>query len=94
MAPAHMPVELRWPRGDRRAFRLSAAIDPEHIVFSSDLPFPEGAPVEARFTLPGDPRAIEATVEIAPPRAARFVALAGEDRTRILFYFKERLGLE
>ena len=93
MAPARVPVELRWERGDhRRVFRLSSALDDRRILFSRDISLPEGEPATARFALPGDARVINATVEIAE-REARFLALDGTDRARIAAYVKERLVL-
>ncbi len=93
MAPVKLPVELRWDRGgSRRAFRLSVAIDPDHITFARELPFPDGELAQARFALPGDARTITAQVEIQS-RAAHFRALASADRARIADYWKERLGL-
>jgi hypothetical protein len=93
MAPAKLAVEISWSRGgNRRAFRLSRAIDPEHLFFERALPFPAGEPADVRFSLPGEDAVIAATVELGTADA-RFLAIAADDRARITAYFKERLAL-
>ena len=93
MAPARVPVELHWERGDhRRVFRLSTALDAQRILFAREIPLPEGEPARARFALPGDSQVITATVEISP-REVRFLAIDATDRARIASYLKERLLL-
>jgi hypothetical protein len=92
MAPCRVVVELRFTRGDgRRAFRLARAIDPERLWFANDVPFPDGEPLAARFQLPDDPLPITATA-LVEGRQARLIAIAGEDRARILAYHRERVG--
>jgi hypothetical protein len=53
---------------------------------------PAGEPARLCFVLPDDSSPILAGAELAG-REARFTALEGADRTRIVAYVRERLGL-
>ena len=92
MAPVRIPVEIRWTREKGRLYRLSSAIDPEAIQLERAVPMPAGEPARLCFVLPDDSSPILAGAELAG-REARFTALEGADRTRIVAYVRERLGL-
>jgi hypothetical protein len=51
-APAQVPVEIVWARGERRVFRLSREVGVEGMLLRFPAPFPEGEQVRVSFALP------------------------------------------
>jgi hypothetical protein len=99
-APLRVPVELRR---DGRWFRLAEAVGPTGLALTSAVPDELDGPLMLAFHLPGDPVALrchgearEVRLESQEPRRSEiaFLDLTDEERTRILAYVRERLGLE
>jgi hypothetical protein len=94
-APIAIPVEVR--AGDRRVFRLAAAIGEDGLRLETPVPFEGGHPVEARFEIPGGPRlALPARldgVEDEPADALTFLEPPADARQALHRYVVERLEL-
>jgi hypothetical protein len=101
-APARVTVEIREvaARPDPvRRFRVTRAIGRDGIDLAQPVDFAVGQPVLVRLRLPGRDRTLElpGTVSADPsgaPIGIQLEDLPTQDRTDIVAYVEERLGLK
>ena len=101
-APGRMTVEIREgaARPDPvRRFRLTTAVGRDGLDLDRPVDFDAGQPVLVRLRLPGQARTMELAGTVAgdaetAPRSIEFADLPVEDRTDIVAYVEERLGLK
>ena len=101
-APARVTVEIREvaARADPvRRFRVTRAVGRDGIDLDQPLDFAIGQPVLVRLRLPGQERQLElfGTVAADPsgaPMGIQLEDLPAQDRTDIVAYVEERLGLK
>ena len=101
-APARVTVEIREvaARPDPvRRFRVTRTVGRDGIDLDQPLDFAVGQPVLVRLRLPGQERQLElfGTVAADPsgtPTDIQLEDLPAQDRTDIVAYVEERLGLK
>ncbi len=97
-----MTVEVREVAGRPdpvRLFRLTRAVGRDGIDLVRPLDFAAGTPVVVRLRLPGQDRVLELAGTVAGdsaegPGSIQFADVPARDRTDIVAYVEERLGLK
>ena len=97
-----MTVEVREVAGRPdpvRRFRLTRAVGRDGIDLVRPLDFAVGTPVLVRLRLPGRDRVLELAGTVAPdasgaPLGIELGDVPAQDRTDIVAYVEERLGLK
>ncbi len=97
-----MTVEVREVTGrpdPTRRFRLTRALGRDGVDLVRPLDLAVGRPVLVRLRLPGRERVLELAGTVAGdseegPRSIEFGDLPAPDRTDIVAYVEERLGLK
>jgi len=102
LATAFLVIELRGTH--RRVFRQSRALTDGFIELDTPAPFEPDEPVEARFSLPGDPHRVQVhgpMQVLGEPdeeegnlgcKGLLLQGMTTEDRTRIAAYVRQRLN--
>jgi hypothetical protein len=102
IAPALLVIELRGSH--RRVFRQSRGLTDVFLELDTPAPFEPDEPVEARFSLPGDPHRVQVhgpmqvlgeADEEEGNLGCKGLLLNGmstEDRSRIAAYVRQRLN--